>query len=104
MTCEFDPKLVVSEKQVKEDKKARGTITPIVTIMLLILGTSIGTLIYFKEHIQHQIMKVTKEHSIEEQEESMGELEVMELDPFNSDCRNVKTFSVRNDIGMFDPL
>ena len=44
----------LSEKQANQDKKARGTITPIV---IFILGTVFRTLIYFRKHVQLQVIR-----------------------------------------------
>ena len=99
MSCVFDPDSLLQEEVEDNDTRTGGTLAPIITIVILMLSTVIGIIMmYFRKHIQQQIEKITKKKPREEREPSMSELEVMELDPFSSESRHIKTFSVRNEI------
>ena len=97
--CMFDPAEVVrGEQKDREGDKAGGTIAPIVTIMLLIMGTMLVIIIVFRGNIMNHLKGITKRKPKEEREPSMSELEIMEVDPFQSECKSVKTFSVKNGV------
>ena len=105
MVCQFDPEAVIrGNKEDNEVKEAGGTHAPIVTITLLIFGTVLGVLFIFRKNIMDQVKDITKRKPEEEREPSMSELEVMELDPFSSECKNIKTFSVRNGLGSHNSV
>ena len=99
MSCVFDPDSLLQEEVEDTDTKTGGTLAPLITIVLLMLGTLIGIIVmYFRKQIKQKLEKMTKKKSKNEREPSMSELEVMELDPFTSESRNIKTFSVRKEI------
>ena len=45
-SCQFDPELVIPEPR-NEVRRSSGTLAPILTISLLLLGTAIGLVIRF---------------------------------------------------------
>ena len=99
MSCVFDPDSLLQEEVEDTDTKRGGTLAPLITIVVLMLFTLTG--IIAKNQIKQKLEKITKKKPRKERERSMSELEVMELDPFSSESRNIKTFSVRSEIEDF---
>ena len=104
MSCVFDPDAVHREKEDNSETVRGGTHAPVVTIMLLILATIVVVMFSFRKHIRKQVMTIKKRKPEEEREPSMSELEVTELDPFSSESRNIKTFSVRNGLRTLESV
>ena len=104
MSCAFDQDLLIGDKEEIKGTNPGGTLSPLVTIMLLVCATFVGVLISFRKHIMEQVERMRRRKPVEEREPSMSELEVMELDPFSPECRDIKTFSVRNGLRTHDSI
>ena len=82
----------MEENKVKE---TGGTQAPVETIMLFIFCNIYWSVVQLQE-THHGPGDGNQEEEKEERELSMSELEVMQLDPFSSESRHIKTFSVRS--------
>ena len=111
-SCQFDPELVIPQPRT-EVRRTSGTLAPILTISLLLLGTAVGLVIrsglagHSVRHYQHSVFRKYRDVIIKNlcsldtrnpdpgHTPSMSDLEMMEArDPFMTKCDNVKTFSV----------
>jgi len=97
-SCQFDPELVIPQPRT-EVRRSSGTLAPILTISLLLLGTAFGVVIrkYRAEMIKNlcKLCKSQNPGPDHGKPPSMSDLEMMEArDPFITKCNNVKTFAV----------
>ena len=98
--CSFDPDLL-RQAQVQDKKyenvENSGTIAPILTISLLILGTLVMFVYWMSTDKMTKYLSCFMKSKSKPKEPGISELEMMETtDPFMSNYSNIKTFSVPN--------